>query len=172
MSGIKALLKQQKNEGSTLIEELAVQGRDLTRRHQGIQMQVDELKYLLIKNAELRRSIADLSMRHSPTSDDPNLAMPLAQTQAVVRNKEAELEDLDVQLHGLEAEVVQGDEHLADLEESLRQLETEKIQAIRAAKSARRDQEEGNNELADDLEVRGRWLKAVYETMQIVLPVN
>ena len=98
--------------------------------------------------------------------------MPLAQTQAVVRNKEAELKDLNAQLEALEADAAQSDENLADLEENLRQLETEKTQAIIAAKSARRDQEEGSNELADDLEARGRWLKAVFETMQIVLPVS
>ena len=172
LSSIKALLKQQKSEGTALVEELAIQGRDLSRRHQGVQMQVDELKTLPIQNAELRRSIAELSKRQSLTSGDPNLSMPLAQTQAVVRNKEAELKDLNAQLEALEADVAQSDENLADLEENLRQLETEKTQAIIAAKSARRDQEEGSNELADDLEARGRWLKAVFETMQIVLPVS
>lgn len=172
LSSVKALLRQQKNEGTALVEELTIQGRDLSRRHQSVQMQIDKLRTLPDQNAELRQNNAELSKRQLLTTGEPNLSMPLAQTQAVVRNKEAELEDLDAQLKALEAEVAQADEHLTELEESLRQLETQKAQAIRAAKSARRDQEEGSNELADDLEARGRWLKAAYETMQIVLPVK
>lgn len=172
LSDVKALLKMQKAEGVALTEELERQGRELGSRYRAIQSKADELRELPERNAQLRQSIAHLQSQQTSSSENPIMTLPLAATQAIVSDVESELTELDTQLQILQAELLRDSAHLENLEHNLQHLEAERIQATTAAESAKRNHEEGLGGFGDDLEAKGRWLKAVEATMHHLVPAS
>ena len=60
---IKATLKAQKTEVAELVEELGRLGRDLTKKHENIQLQTTQLRELPEKISGLQSSIDELKAR-------------------------------------------------------------------------------------------------------------
>lgn len=96
--------------------------------------------------------------------------MPLPETLKLVSEREAELAALNAQIASLQASLPSRSRELEKLERELRPLETQKNGTVAAAKEARRRKEEGGG-IGDELEERGRWLRASEKALKEMLEV-
>ncbi|KAF2205859.1 hypothetical protein GQ43DRAFT_406465 [Delitschia confertaspora ATCC 74209] len=167
----KAGLKQAKADIAALLEELGVKGRELSARYEGVQNRTKELERIPAEIEELQRRIAELSKEQEPKNNNPELALPLPETEALLRERQAEIEKLDAQLAHLQTEVPLKKGVLEKLERELRPLEVQKQGTVAAAKEARRRKEEGGG-IGDELEERGRWLRASEKALKEMLEVE
>jgi predicted RNase H-like nuclease (RuvC/YqgF family) len=99
------------------------------------------------------------------------LSLPLPETQRLVREREAELAALNAQIASLQATIPNRTRDLEKLERELRPLETQKQGTVAAAKEARRRKEEGGG-IGDELEERGRWLRASEKALREMLEIE
>ena len=168
---LKAALKEQKLEIASILKELEDKGRDLALRHEGVQVRTAQLENLPKEIEGLEQRIEQLKAEQAPRSDNPELALPLPETQRLLQERKAGLAGLDAQIAKLEAELPGRARELEKLERELKPLETQKQNIVAAAKEARRRKEEGGG-IGDELEERGRWLTASEKALKEMLEVE
>jgi chromosome segregation ATPase len=156
---LKATLKERKVEIAELLQQLEAKGRDLVSRYEGVQLKTQQLASLPVEIEGLEANIATLKREQIPSSHNPELALPLPETARLVEQREAELTALNAQLSKLQSSLPNRARELEKLERELKPLETQKQGTVAAAKEARRRREDGGG-IGDELEERGRWLRA------------
>lgn len=140
-------------------------------RYDGLRLQTQQLSSLPTEIEHLEATIERLRTEQTPVSNDPELALPLPATLDVLNEREAELEALNVQIASLQASLPNRARELEKLERELKPLETQKQGTVAAAKEARRRKEEGGG-IGDELEERGRWLRASDKALREMLEIE
>ena len=170
---LKSALQAQKQEIRDLLAQLAERGKTLSTRYAALQTQKDQLRSLPVEISELQNKIAELkaSTETEPDPKNPHLSLPLPETEALLQERQTELDDVNAELARLQATVPRKAQELEKLERELRPLETQKQGTVQAAKEARRRKEEGGG-LGDELEERGRWLRASEMALREMLEVD
>jgi predicted RNase H-like nuclease (RuvC/YqgF family) len=128
------------------------------------------LEALPVEIEGLQATIEQLKQEQTPTSDNPELSLPLPETTRLLSKREAELAALNAQIASLQATLPNRARELEKLERELKPLETQKNGTVAAAKEARRRKEEGGG-IGDELEERGRWLRASETALKEMLEV-
>lgn len=169
--GLKAELKERKLEVADILQQLEEKGKELAMRYEGVQLRTQQLESLPTEISGLEASIEQLKHEQTPASANPELALPLPETQRVLSEREAELAALNVQIATLQATIPNRSRDLEKLERELRPLETQKQGTVAAAKEAQRRKEEGGG-IGDELEERGRWLRASEKALKEMLEVD
>lgn len=168
---LKAELKERKQGVAQLQKQLVEKGAELARRYEGVQLRTTQLESLPVEIEKLEQSIARLQQDHAPQSDNPELALPLAETTRLLQERQAESALLDAQIAKLKAQLPGRARELEKLERELKPLETQKQATVAAAKEAQRRREEGGG-IGDKLEERGRWLRASEQALKDMLEVK
>ncbi|RMZ72325.1 60s ribosomal l37 [Pyrenophora seminiperda CCB06] len=168
---LKANLKERKLEVAEILRQLEAKGKELAKRYEGLQLRTEQLESLPAEIAGLEASIEQLQKEQTPVSKKAELALPLPETQRVLSEREAELAGLNAQIASLQAAVPKRSRDVEKLERELRPLETQKQGTVAAAKEAQRRKEEGGG-IGDELEERGRWLRASEKALRDMLDVE
>ncbi|CBX95111.1 hypothetical protein LEMA_P115260.1 [Plenodomus lingam JN3] len=168
---LKASLKERKLEVADILSQLEAKGKELSLRYEGLQLRTQQLESLPSEIEGLEASIQRLKQEQTPVSNNPELALPLPDTLKVLKEREAELTALNAQIAVLQASMPNRARELEKLERELKPLETQKQGTVAAAKEARRRKEEGGG-IGDELEERGRWLRASEKALQEMLDVE
>ncbi|KAF1841462.1 uncharacterized protein K460DRAFT_388405 [Cucurbitaria berberidis CBS 394.84] len=169
--GLKASLKERKLEVAEILRQLEEKGTELASRYEGLQLRIQQLGALPSEIEGLEASIEHLKQEHTPASHNPELALPLPETLMVLNKRDAELAALNAQIASLQASIPNRSRELEKLERDLRPLETQKQGTVAAAKEARRRKEEIGG-IGDELEERGRWLRASEKALREMLEVE
>ncbi|KAF9735438.1 Kinetochore protein Sos7 [Paraphaeosphaeria minitans] len=167
---LKAILKDRKVEIAELLQQLEAKGRELALRYEGVQLKTQHLASLPVDIEGLEANIETLRREQIPPSQNPELALPLPETALLVEQREAELTALNIQLAKLQSSLPNRARELEKLERELKPLETQKQGTVAAAKEARRRKEDGGG-IGDELEERGRWLRASEVALNKMLEV-
>ncbi|KAL1613045.1 hypothetical protein SLS60_001277 [Paraconiothyrium brasiliense] len=167
---LKATLKERKVEIAELLQKLEAKGRDLSLRYEGVQLKTRQLASLPAEIQGLEANIETLKKEQVPPSQNPDLALPLPETARLVGQRETELAALNAQLTQLRSSLPNRTRELEKLERELKPLETQKQGTVAAAKEARRRREDGGG-IGDELEERGRWLRASESALKKMLEV-
>ncbi|KAF3004107.1 hypothetical protein E8E13_004126 [Curvularia kusanoi] len=168
---LKASLKERKLEVADLLKQLEVKGKELALRYDGVQLRRQQLEKLPLEIEGIEASIAQLKLDQTPTSNNPDLDLPLPETLRLLNEREAELAALNAQIAQLQASLPNRTKELEKLERELKPLETQKQGTIAAAKEARRRKEEGGG-IGDELEERGRWLTSSEKALRDMLELE
>jgi chromosome segregation ATPase len=168
---LKAALKERKLEVAEILKQLEDKGRELALRYEGVQLRTRQLESLPAEIEGLEASIEKLRQEQTPPSNDPDLALPLPETRRLLQHRETELAALNAQIAKLESSLPNRTRELEKLERELKPLETQKQNTVAAAKEARRRKEEGGG-IGDELEERGRWLRASEKALKDILEVE
>lgn len=167
---IKANLKSQKEQVADTVSELDARGRDLSRRYETISLQTTLLSTLPHQIDQLSQTIEQLAMRNRLESTDegkPELLMPLPKTLEMLEDRQSALEEANSQLKTLQQALPRQTRALDIEERELSALERDKSRAVMAAREAMDRKRQGGG--ADDLEMRGRWLRGVQEGLRGML---
>lgn len=156
---MKTILKEYKTEIAKILQQLEVEGRDLSLRYEGVQLRTQHLAILPVEIEDLKAKIERLEQEQIPPCTNPELALPLPDTIRLLGQREADLTALDTQVSKLQSSLPNRTRELEKLERELKPLETQKHGTVAAAKEARRRKEDGSG-TGDELEQRGRWLRA------------
>lgn len=167
----KAELKAKKEEVRALIGELEAQGRQLAQRYEQIQLRTSQLESLPSEIAELEQVISRLKDVQEPKSEDAELSLPLQPTMDLLRQREQELQSVDLEIARLQAALPAKKAEVSRLQDELAPIQMRKIKAVEEAKEARRRREGGGNGEADELEEKGRWLRGVDGSLKAMLEV-
>lgn len=174
LAEIKAVLKAQKENVAQMVAELYARGRDLSRRYETISLQTTLLSSLPPQIEELNRTLAGLRRQNQSANmnDDsnPEMAMPLPATLDLVEQRQAELDELNAQLKSLQQALPRQSRNLEMEERELRKLEGDRERAVSAAREAVDRKREGGG--ADELEMKGRWLRSVESGLRGMLEVE
>ncbi|KAF2751871.1 hypothetical protein M011DRAFT_393763 [Sporormia fimetaria CBS 119925] len=168
---LKASLKERKLEVADLLAQLEEKGRQLSIRYDGVQLRTAQLEELPQQIQVLEETIERLRQEQAPPSENPELALPLAETAVLLEKREAELAALNAQIAKLQAAMPGRTRELEKLERELKPLETQKQGTVAAAKEARRRRDEGGG-IGDKLEERGRWLRASEQALKDMLELE
>ncbi|KAF2674872.1 hypothetical protein BT63DRAFT_420129 [Microthyrium microscopicum] len=152
-------LKEQKAQVAALTQQLEARGRELATRYEGLVEQGQMVQDLPGHLAELEAQIAELRGEYpSPVkSGDEQLNLPLADTLVLLAEQQKELAETEAQIAALQSEGPERARELARVEEELAGLTTQKKMAVGRAREARARKEAGG---IDEVERRGRWLRA------------
>jgi DNA repair exonuclease SbcCD ATPase subunit len=170
----KAELKALKNEVADMVAELESRGRDLATRYEAVRLETTRLEELPGQIAGLEDAIADLKEANAETlsaNPNPELNLPLAKTTDLVESRKRQRDELDRQLDQLKAQVPRKKKELERLQAELQPLEAKKATSTAAAKEAQRRREEALGGIEDDLEERGRWLRATESSLRQMLEI-
>ncbi|KAH7079200.1 hypothetical protein BKA63DRAFT_507921 [Paraphoma chrysanthemicola] len=167
---LKASLKERKLEVAEILKQLEEKGKELSLRYEGLQLRTQQLASLPTEIEGLEATIEQLKQEQTPTSDNPELSLPLPETTKILSEREAEVAALDAQIASLQAAIPNRNRELEKLERELKPLETQKNGTVAAAREARRRKEEGGG-IGDELEERGRWLRASEKALKEMLEV-
>ena len=175
LAEVKAVLKEQKQNVADMVTELEAQGRELTRRWETVQLQTTLLGTLPEQIEGLKETLEELRRetgagKDDPISDDPNMNLPLPATQDLIRERKNELEEIDKQLRNLQQALPKRTHALEREEREVRVLEQEREMAVAGAREALERKKAGGG--ADELELRGRWLKSVDGGLRQMLGVE
>lgn len=140
-------------------------------RYEGVQLRTQQLESLPNEIEGLEATIERLKQEQTPPSNNPELALPLPETQRLLQEREAEVAALNAQISKLQSAMPNRTCELEKLERELKPLETQKQGTVAAAKEARRRREEGGG-IGDELEERGRWLRASEKALRDMLEVE
>jgi chromosome segregation ATPase len=165
------MLKSQKNEVANMVAELERHGRELSRKHESIQLQTTQLQELPGKIEELQASIQSLKEAQAP-GPNPLLNMSLEKTRAMIEEKDRESAELDNELERLQAALPIKTRELERLEAELQPLEVRRLGSAASAREAQRRKEQALNGAGDDLEERGRWWRGVEGGLKGMLGVE
>lgn len=168
---VKASLKERKLEVAEILRQLEAKGQELALRYDAVQLRRQRLESLPTEIEGLEGSIAQLKQDQVPTSNNPELGLPLPETLRLLKGREAELAALNAQIVQLQASLPNRAKDLERLERELKPLEIQKQGTVAAAKEARRRKEEGGG-IGDELEERGRWLTASEKALRDMLEVE
>ncbi|KAF2089943.1 hypothetical protein K490DRAFT_62817 [Saccharata proteae CBS 121410] len=172
LAQVKASLKAQKVEVAEMIAELERRGRELSKRYESVELRTSQLSTLPSEIAGLEATIAELRETQAPHPTNPSLSLPLPATQALIASKEAEITALDNQIASLQAALPRKTRELERLEAELKPLELQRNGTVSAAEEAKRRRDAGEAGMGDDLEERGRWLRAVSQGLKTMLEVE
>ena len=169
------MLKAQKEYVGEMVRELDARGRDLSRRYETITLQNTLLSSLPPQIEELDHTLVELRKQNQLAGNDtnetnPEMALPLPATLQLVEEKKARLEEVNRQLKSLQQAVPRQTRALEIEERELRKLEGERGRAVQAASEAVERKREGGG--ADELEMRGRWLRGVEGAVRGMLEVE
>jgi chromosome segregation ATPase len=167
----KASLKERKLEVAEILKQLEEKGRELALRYEGVQLRTQQLESLPVEIEGLEANIERLKQEQTPPSNNPELALPLPETMTLLRQREADLVALNTQLAKLQSSLPNRSRELEKLERELKPLETQKQGTVAAAREAKRRREEGGG-IGDELEERGRWLRASEKALKDMLEVE
>ena len=171
---IKAILKEQKQNVAAMVSELENHGRELARRWQAVQLQTTVLGSLPQQIDGLNQTLEELRRQNQAgregRSDDPDLNLPLPATQALLEERSAELDEVSNQLKSLQQALPRQNRALEREERELKMLGQERERAVLGAREAVERRREGGG--ADELELRGRWLRGVERGLTSLLGVE
>ena len=177
LAEIKAVLKAQKEHVGELVKELDARGRDLSRRYETITLQTTLLSSLPSQIEELNETLAALKKQNQsasnagiPSEMNPEMVLPLPATLQLIDEKRARLDEVDKQLRILKQAVPRQSRMLENEERELKRLEGERERAVGAAREAVERKREGGG--ADELEMKGRWLRSVEAGLRQMLEVE
>ena len=156
---LKTALKDHKADVAHILQQLEAKGRDLSLRYEGVSLRTQHLALLPVEIEGLEASIEKLTKEQLTPSANPELALPLPDTVRLLEQREAELAAMDAQLSQLQSTLPSRTRELDKLERELKPLEIQNNCTAAAAKEARRRKEDGGG-VGNELEERGRWLKA------------
>lgn len=168
---LKSDLKERKLEVAEILGQLQEKGRELALRYEGVQLRTAQLESLPTEIEGLEANMERLRQEQTPLSNNPELALPLPETLGLIQEREAELAALNAQLSKLQSVLPNKTREMEKLERELKPLETQKQGTVAAAKEARRRKEEGGG-IGDELEERGRWLRASEKALREMLEVK
>lgn len=97
------------------------------------------------------------------------MSMPLQPTLDLLREREQELQSIDLEIERLQAALPAKRAEVQRLQDELAPIQMRKIKAVEEAKEARRRREHGG--MADELEEKGRWLRGVESAMKSMLEI-
>ncbi|OLN86078.1 Kinetochore protein Sos7 [Colletotrichum chlorophyti] len=166
----KAQLKALKVEVADMVTELEKKGKELAKRYESVQLDTTKLRELPDKIAELEERVAELKETQTP-GQNPYMNLPLAKTLDLVDEKKRQQQQLDRELEQLQARVPRKRKELERLQAELQPLEVKRQNSKAAAKEARR-RKAGAGGDADDLEERGRWLRASEAALKQMLDIQ
>lgn len=166
----KAELKALKVEVVNMVAELEKKGKELAKRYESVQTDTAKLKELPGRIADLEERVAELKEAQAP-GQSPYMALPLAKTLELVDEKKRQQQQLDRELEQLQSRVPRKRKELERLQAELQPLEAKRQNSKAAAKEARR-RKEGAGGDADDLEERGRWLRASEAALKQMLDIQ
>ena len=170
---IKAVLKSQKDHVADMVRELDARGRDLSRRYQTVTLQTTLLGQLPEQIDTLNATLAELRGRNQcadASVTNPSLALPLPATLGLAEERKAKVDEVNTQLKALQQAVPRQTRILEGEERELKGLEREREMAVQRAREAIERKKEGGG--ADDLEMKGRWLRGVEEGLRGMLEVE
>lgn len=167
-------MKAQKEYVAQMVAELGARGRDLSRRYETISLQTILLSSLPPQIKELDQSLAKLRKENQSANTDetisPEMAMPLGATLELVDQRRSELDEVNAQLRSLQQALPRQTRTLEMEERELRRLEGDRERAVGAAREAVDRKREGGG--ADELEMKGRWLRGVEGGLRGMLEVE
>ncbi|KAF6841035.1 Kinetochore protein Sos7 [Colletotrichum musicola] len=166
----KAELKALKVEVAEMVARLEAKGRELAKRYESVQLDTAKLRDLPDKILELEERVAVLRETQAPGLN-PQMNLPLARTLELVDEKKRQQQQLDRELEQLEARVPRKRKELERLRAELQPLEVKRQNSKSAAKEARR-RKDGAGGDEDDLEERGRWLRASEAALKQMLDIQ
>lgn len=167
----KGQLKALKMEVADMVEELKRKGRELSKRYETVQLETTKLKELPDKISHLEERIAELKEAQRP-GDNPEMSLPLAKTLELVAEKKRQRHELDRQLEQLRSQVPRKRKEMERLQVELQPLEAKRQNSMAAAKEAKRRKEQALGGVEDDLEERGRWLRASESALRMMLEIE
>ena len=173
LAEIKAVLKAQKEHVGEVVAELDARGRDLSRRYETISLQTTLLSSLPPQIEDLNQTLAALRAQNQQTntsSTNPSLALPLPATLSLLEQRQANLDEINAQITSLHQALPRQTRVLENEQRELQKLEIERERAVGLAREAVESKEEGGG--ADELEVRGRWLRGVESGLKGMLEVE
>ncbi|KAF2735151.1 hypothetical protein EJ04DRAFT_492209 [Polyplosphaeria fusca] len=168
---LKANLKERKLEIAEILQALEDKGKELATRYEGVQLRTTQLESLPTEIEHLEGNIERLKQDQMPSSDNPELALPLPETARLLQEREAELASLNAEIATLQAALPGRTRELEKVERELKPLETQRQGTASAAKEARRRRDEGGG-IGDELEEQGRWLRASAKALREMLEVE
>ncbi|KUI61999.1 Kinetochore protein Sos7 [Cytospora mali] len=168
----KGQLKALKMEVADMVEELEAKGKELSRKYENVQTQTATLRELPERIAGLEERIAELRGQLKRPGDNPSLNMPLAKTLELVAERKRQRHELDRQLEQLRSQVPRKRKEAERLQAELLPLEVKRQNSLAAAKEARRRREQALGGVEDDLEERGRWLRASEVALKQMLEIK
>ncbi|KAF5489394.1 Kinetochore protein Sos7 [Colletotrichum siamense] len=166
----KAQLKTLKVEVADMVTELEKKGKELAKRYESVQLDTAKLKELPDKILDLEEKVAELKESQAP-GQSPQMNLPLAKTLELVDEKKRQQQQLDRELEQLQARVPRKRKEMERLQAELQPLEVKRQNSKAAAKEARR-RKEGAGGDEDDLEERGRWLRASEAALKQMLDIQ
>ncbi len=173
LADIKAVLKAQKEHVGEMVRELDAQGRDLSRRYETISLQTTLLSSLPPQIEDLNQTLAGLRKQNQSAGTheaSPALALPLPATLELLDQRQAGLDEVNVQLRALQQALPRQTRRLETEERELERLEVERERAVGLAREAVERRQEGGG--ADELERKGRWLRGVESGLRGMLEIG
>lgn len=145
-------------------------GKDLTKRHENIQLQTTQLRELPERIAGLQSSIEELRLKQEVPSEIPHMNYSLEKTQALIEEREKQTAELDRQIEQVQNALPRKTKELERIQGEAGVLEAKREKVVASAKEAKRRREEGGG--ADELEERGRWYRGVEAGLRGMLDVE
>jgi chromosome segregation ATPase len=81
-----------------ILKQLEEKGKELSLRYEGLQLRTQQLESLPVEIEGLEASIEQLKQEQTPASENPELSLPLPETNKILSEREAELEALNAQI--------------------------------------------------------------------------
>lgn len=139
--------------------------------YETITLQTTLLATLPPQIIELNTAISQLrATTQQPSPSHPAHSLPLPATQSILLERQAELDRLDSELKTLQQALPKKTRELERAESEVKRLEEERDSVVGQAREAMRRREEGSG--ADELEMRGRWLRGVEGVLRGMLGVE
>ncbi|CRK20798.1 Kinetochore protein Sos7 like [Verticillium longisporum] len=167
----KTQLKALKIEVADMVAELEKRGRDLSQRYDNVRVEKVKLQELPGQIEGLESRIAELKETQEPGTN-PYINLPLAKTLELLDDKRRRQKELDRELEQLQSRVPRKRKEVERLEAELQPLEVKKQTSTTAAKDAKRRKEAALGGVEDDLEERGRWLRATEAALTNMLELK
>ncbi|KAH7358541.1 hypothetical protein B0T11DRAFT_284661 [Plectosphaerella cucumerina] len=167
----KAQLKALKLEVADMVAQLDKKGRELSQRYESVQLGTAKLRELPERITELEERVAELRAAQAP-GQAPHMNLPMAKTLELLEEKQRKQQELDRELEQLRAKVPRKTKELERLQAELQPLEVKRQNSTTAAKEARRRKEAALGGVEDDLEERGRWLRANEAALKSMLEIQ
>jgi chromosome segregation ATPase len=168
----KAQLKALKVDVAATVEQLEERGRELARRWEGVSTQTMRLRELPERIEGLEEGIATLrAAGHGDAAAGREMNLPLDRTLELVVEKKRKAAELDKQIESLSATVPRKRKEAERLGAELATLEARRANSTTAAREARKRKEARLGGAEDDLEQRGRWLRAEEAVLKKMLEI-
>lgn len=166
----KAQLKALKLEVAGMVTLLEQRGRELSQRYENVQLETTKLQELPDKITELEDRVDELKTAQA-TGRSPHMNLPMGRTLELLEEKQRKQQELDRELDQLRAKVPRKVKEMERLEAELQPLEAKMQNSAAAAREAKRRKEAALGGVEDDLEERGRWLRANETALKSMLEI-